>query len=176
MQTSTVLSSSSRHTRGTAALILLAIAGTALTSFTNQARANDGQVVLSTGIGAVAGALIGQSIGGRNATIVGGALGAAIGASAATQGHSHRSEPPRGYYQGDTYRQGYRDYQGYQDHRAYQGGYSAYPPIQVVRVVRPYARQVVYPAYYPPYNPVYYREDNRGQYDSDDRGGRGRGR
>ena len=180
MQASSVSSSQTRVTRGTSALLALLLAGAALTGFSNSARADDGRVVLSTGIGAIAGAIIGQSIGGRNATIVGGALGAAIGANAAMQsGNNYRNGPPSGYYQGE------------------QGGYNAYPTVQAPVVYAPPV-QVYRPApviYQPVYQPVYHanyrpnvrpvvypvvyrggRDDRHDRYDSDDRRGNdGRG-
>ncbi len=185
MQASSVSSSQTRVTRGTSALLALLLAGAALTGFSNSARADDGRVVSSTGIGAIAGAIIGQSIGGRNATIVGGALGAAIGASAATEGGNYyRNGPSSGSYQGGYYQGG-------------QGGYNAYPPVQARVVVSPpvqYYRpapviyqpvyQPVYRGYYQPnVRPVVYPIYNRGgrderhdRYDSDDRRGNdGRG-
>ena len=154
----------SKPTRSVSALAVLLLAGVALVSVTPQAHADDGRVVLSTGLGAVAGALIGQSVGGRNATIVGGAIGAAIGASAA-QGGYNRGGASVSYSNG-----------GY-----YQGGYSApvvYAPPVVYRpapvyqpVYQPVYRPVVRPVIYP----VVYRGGNDGHYDSDDRRHDGRG-
>ena len=115
------------------ALATLLLVGAALVSVAPQARADDGQVILSTGLGAVAGALIGQSFGGRNGTIVGGAIGAAVGASAATQGGYQRGGRSGGYSAG-----------------YYQGGYAApvvyAPTVQVYRTV---------PVYQPVYETVY---------------------
>lgn len=146
-------------------MLALLLAGAALTGLSSQAHADDGRVVVSTGLGAVAGALIGQSIGGRNATIVGGVLGAAIGASAATQGGNYRSGPPPAYYP-----------------PAAPAVYA--PPVQVYRpapVIYQPVYQPVYRAEYRPYvrpvvYPVYYRGGHEGRYDSDDRRGHdGRG-
>jgi hypothetical protein len=151
------MKTSSVSPRSATALVALLIAGAALVT-APQARADDGRVVLSTGLGAVAGALIGQSIGGRNATIVGGALGAAIGASAATQGGRDRDRGGPGY-------SGY--YQG-----GYQGGYAPVAPVVYAPPVRVY-RPVIYPvAYYGSYGG--YR-GHGGGYDSDDRRRDGRG-
>ena len=145
----------SKPTRSVSALAVLLLAGAALVSVAPQSRADDGRVVLSTGLGAVAGALIGQSVGGRNATIVGGAIGAAIGASAATQGGHHR------------------------------GGYSApvvYAPPVVVRhapvyqpVYQPVYRPVVRPVIYPVAYHGGYSRGHSGYYDSDERRHHGRG-
>ena len=168
MKTRPVSSSQIRSTRGTSALLALLLAGATLTGFSQQALANDADVVLSTGFGAVAGAIIGHAVGGRNGTIVGGALGAAVGASAATQGGNYRNGPPSGYYRDD---------------RGNQGGYNAYP--QQAPVVYAPAVQVYRPApviYQPVYQPIYrtefrpyvrpvvfYRGGHDDRYDSDDR-------
>lgn len=150
----------SKPTRSVSALAVLLLAGAALVSVTPQAHADDGRVVLSTGLGAVAGALIGQSVGGRNATIVGGAIGAAIGASAA-QGGYNRGSASVSYSNG-----------GY-----YQGGYSApvvYAPPVYQPVYQPVYRPVVRPYVYPVAYYGGYR-GNGGRYDSDDRRHDGRG-
>lgn len=164
-------------------LATLLLAGAALVGVAPPARADDGQVILATGLGAVAGALIGQSFGGRNATIVGGALGAAVGASAATQSGYQRNRATLNYSNG-----------------TYQGGPSATvvytQPVRVYRTTPTYqpiyqpAYQPVYQAVYEPvYRPVLVRpvvypiavyggtsQNYENQYDSDDRRHQGRGR
>ena len=163
----------SKHARSVTALAILLLLGAALISVAPRAQADDGRVVLSTGLGAVAGALIGQSVGGRNATIVGGAIGAAIGASAATENGHRRNAPAVGHSSG-----------------YYQGGYAApvvyappvmYRPAPVYRsvyqpVYQPVYRSVVRPVIYPV---AYYGGYGRGygeHYDSDDRHGGGNDR
>lgn len=148
-------------------LSALLIAGVALLSAAQPARADDGQVILATGLGAVAGALIGHSVAGRNGTIVGGAVGAAIGASAATDGYRQRGAS-------------YGSYQPGYHHRGYAPAAPVVyaPPVRVRPVVvyepayqpmyRPVVRQVVYP--------VVYRGGYHSHYDSDDRRHDGRGR
>lgn len=161
----------SKPVRSVSALAVLVLAGAALVSITPQARADDGRVILSTGLGAVAGALIGQSVGGRNATIVGGAIGAAIGASAATEGSYRRGGPPvaysAGYYQG-----GYAAPVVYAPPVIYRPAPMYQPVYQPVyqTVYRPVLRPVIYPvAYYGGYR------GNGGDFDSDDRRHDGRG-
>ena len=156
--------------RSVSALALLLLAGAGLLGIAPQARADDGRVILSTGLGAVAGALIGQSVGGRNATIVGGALGAAIGASAATEGGYRRGGPSVTYSANYGYGVpvAYAPPVVYVPATVYQPVYQpiyqpAYQPIYRT-VVRPVIRPIVYPiAYYGAY-----RSDG-GYYDSDDR-------
>lgn len=50
------------------------------------ASAHDGGTLLGGGLGAAAGAVIGQSVGGKNGAIVGGAVGGATGAAVSTKG------------------------------------------------------------------------------------------
>ena len=60
---------------------LLLLAGAA-----SPAWAGDGGTLLGGGLGAAAGAVIGQSVGGKNGAIVGGAVGGATGAAVSTKG------------------------------------------------------------------------------------------
>lgn len=53
---------------------------------TSPAWAGDGGTLLGGGLGAAAGAVIGQSVGGKNGAIVGGAVGGATGAAVSTKG------------------------------------------------------------------------------------------
>jgi len=57
-----------------------------LTGVASPAWAGDGGTLLGGGLGAAAGAVIGQSVGGKNGAIVGGAVGGATGAAVSTKG------------------------------------------------------------------------------------------
>jgi hypothetical protein len=72
--------------------IAAALLATAAVSTT--ASASDRGV--TTALGAVAGALIGNSVGGQDAAVIGGVLGAVVGNSLGDDGHRHAYR--RGYY------------------------------------------------------------------------------
>ncbi len=80
----------------------------ALAGMAPLAHADEGRTLLGAGIGAVTGAAIGQSVGGRNGAILGAGAGGLVGASIANQEYSqqgHRqhgplspANPPATYY------------------------------------------------------------------------------
>ena len=70
---------------GTLTSTLLLSAG--LLALTPIAHADDLRTILGGGVGAAAGSILGQSVGGRNGAVIGGALGGATGAAVTTRGH-----------------------------------------------------------------------------------------
>ena len=69
------------------------LAGT-LAGLAPLAHADDVHTFLGAGVGAVAGAAIGQSIGGRNGAILGAGAGGLVGASIANQGYAQQRPSP----------------------------------------------------------------------------------
>lgn len=72
------------HRVGTLVSLLALTAG--LLTLAPSARADDMNTVLGGGVGAAAGAVLGQSMGGRQGAVIGGALGGATGAAVTTRG------------------------------------------------------------------------------------------
>lgn len=77
-----------------ASLVLLA---GALAGAAPLAHADDVHTFLGAGVGAVAGAAIGQSMGGRNGAILGAGAGGLVGASIANQGYAQQRPMPPAY-------------------------------------------------------------------------------
>lgn len=75
-------------------LASLALLAGALASVAPQAYADDVHTFLGAGVGAVAGAAIGQSMGGRNGAILGAGAGGLVGASIANQGYAQQRPGP----------------------------------------------------------------------------------
>ena len=73
------------------------------------AQADEFHTVVGAGVGAVAGAFIGQSIGGRNGAIVGAGAGGLVGASLAQHGgyYEQRQAPVQQAVTGYPYQRGY---------------------------------------------------------------------
>lgn len=121
----------------------IAIALVATAAISTTASASDRGI--NTAIGAVAGAVIGNSFGGQNGALVGGVLGAVVGNSVGghdNRGYSRQAQGygGQGYYRSEpvrarpVYRDGYRGYdRDYRD-RHYErvdynyghGGYDGY--------------------------------------------------
>ena len=76
------------------AVASLALLTGALAGVAPLAHADDVHTFLGAGVGAVAGAAIGQSMGGRNGAILGEGAGGLVGASIANQGYAHQRHGP----------------------------------------------------------------------------------
>ncbi len=82
-----------------------AILATSLVALSPQAHADEFQTVVGAGFGAVTGALIGNSIGGRNGAILGAGAGGLVGASIANQRNYSPGYAPNPYPVANTYYQ-----------------------------------------------------------------------
>lgn len=78
-----------RTTAGLASLLL--VVGTLAA---NTAHAHDMNDVLAGGVGAITGAVIGQTVGGRNGTVIGAAIGGAVGVTIAQSGRREVRQQP----------------------------------------------------------------------------------
>lgn len=78
-------------------LASLALLAGALAGVAPPAHADDMHTFLGAGVGAVAGAAIGQSMGGRNGAILGAGAGGLVGASIANQGYAQQRPMPPVY-------------------------------------------------------------------------------
>ena len=76
------------------AMASLALLTGALAGVAPLAHADDVNIFLGAGVGAVAGAAIGQSMGGRNGAILGAGAGGLVGASIANQGYAQQRPSP----------------------------------------------------------------------------------
>lgn len=110
------------------------------------AHADEFQTVLGAGVGAVTGAVIGKSVGGRNGAIIGAGAGGLIGASIANQNGYARGYAPSGYVASTYY--------------APQPTYVVQAPQPQYRVVQPvtYYQPAVYSYPVPQPQYIYWRE------------------
>jgi hypothetical protein len=94
-----------RHARWIGLLVLTG----SLAGLAPLAKADEFHTVVGAGVGAVAGAFIGQSIGGRNGAIVGAGAGGLVGASLAQRGgyYEQRQAPVQQAVIGYPYQRGY---------------------------------------------------------------------
>jgi len=138
-------------------LASLALLAGALAGVAPQAHADDVHTFLGAGVGAVAGAAIGQSMGGRNGAILGAGAGGLVGASIANQGYAQQRPMPPAYapnvYPATYYQQPVMRYQP--PVVAWQ------PPPPQVRYIQPvnYYRQPVVTWQPPPQEYRYWREE-----------------
>ncbi|HOF52583.1 MAG TPA: hypothetical protein PLL83_00115 [Rhodoferax sp.] len=85
-----MLKLSTRSSASRKGLSALAASGiVVLAALTAPAHANDIGTLLGGGVGAAAGAVLGQSVGGRQGAVIGGAIGGATGAAVSTHGRGH---------------------------------------------------------------------------------------
>ena len=139
-------------------LASLALLAGALAGVAPQARADDVHTFLGAGVGAVAGAAIGQSMGGRNGAILGAGAGGLVGASIANQGYAQQRTSPMPAYAPNVYPATY--YQ--QPVMRYQPPVVAWqPPPPQVQYIQPvnYYRQPVVTWQPPPQEYRQWREE-----------------
>jgi len=168
MTTAPVLSVSSQRPTGagTRTWKALAVVAASLTALViPAAHADEFNTVLSAGIGAAAGAVIGHSIGGHRGALIGAGTGGLIGASVAQQ-QGYRSEaympaqPLGDYYQSYPTYSAYPTYSTYPAYRAPTPVYYAPPRVVVVR-----APVYVAPQWRPEYRHGYGNYYGRGGWD-----------
>lgn len=151
-------------------VLSLALLAGSLAGLSPLAQADEFQTVVGAGFGAVTGALIGNSIGGRNGAILGAGAGGLVGASIANQRNYSPGYAPNPYpvattyYQQPTtyYQQPVAVYQAPQpQYRVVESNTYYQQPVTVYQAPLPQYRVVQPVTYYQPQRDYYVRDGYR---------------